>query len=488
MAHDICIAGDNVVSWVCMKSEERRGRREMSRSEMLRKLPVDSIVSRGNGGRLKRSLGAFELMMLGVGVIIGSGLFVITGVAAAEQAGPALILSFVLAGLACACAALCYGELASAIPASGSSYTFAYVGLGEVFGWFIGWCITLEYVVAMSAIAVGWSAYMTNILELLGLDLPDVIVADPFSGGVINIPAIFIVSLMAILQLHGTKTSARLNNVLVFVKLAVIVVFVILITGHVDADNYDPFMPFGWSGVFSGAAVVFFAFLGFDAIANSAEEVKNPQRDMPIGIIGSLVIATGLYIVVTLMLTGAIKYSNYEGVAAPVAYALNEAGIRWGSALVSVGAIAGLTTGVLVLLGSESRLVYSMARDGLVPSGFSKVGENGVPAKAVVCVWVAGILLAGFVPIDRIAELCNIGTLWAFFMVSLTVIVLRRTQPELKRNFRVPLVPFIPILSMALCAFLASQLDHITWLVFVIWTCCGLVIYFSYGRKHSRLQ
>lgn len=464
------------------------GEANMRRNDLFRKLSVDSITA-GSGKKhgLKRSLGAFELMMLGVGVIIGSGLFVITGVAAAEHAGPALILSFVLAGLACACAALCYGELASAIPASGSSYTFVYVGLGEVFGWFIGWCITLEYVVAMSAIAVGWSAYAANILDLLGLDLPAKLLTDPFSGGVINIPAIFIVSLMAALQLKGTKASARLNNILVFVKLAVILIFVILIAKSIDAENYEPFMPFGWSGVFSGAAVVFFAFLGFDAIANSAEEVKNPQKDMPRGIIGSLVIATTLYIIVTLMLTGAIKYTEYAGVAAPVAYALNEAGIRWGSALVSVGAIAGLTTGVLVLLGSESRLVYSMARDGLMPSSFSKVSDSGVPRRAVVCVWIVGGLIAGFVPIDSIAELCNIGTLWAFFMVSLTVMVLRKSQPELKRNFKTPLVPFIPVMSMVLCAFLASQLDPVTWIVFVVWSCCGMAVYFAYGRKHSRL-
>lgn len=461
----------------------------MNRAELFRKLSVDSMIA-GNERKhgLKRSLGAFELMMLGVGVIIGSGLFVITGVAAAEHAGPALILSFVLAGLACACAALCYGELASAIPASGSSYTFVYVGLGEVFGWFIGWCITLEYVVAMSAIAVGWSAYGANILEMLGVGLPKTLLADPFSGGVINIPAIFIVSLMAVLQLKGTKASARLNNILVFVKLAVILIFVILIARSIDLDNYEPFMPFGWSGVFSGAAVVFFAFLGFDAIANSAEEVKNPQKDMPRGIIGSLVIATTLYIIVTLMLTGAIKYTEYAGVAAPVAYALNEAGIRWGSALVSVGAIAGLTTGVLVLLGSESRLVYSMARDGLMPSSFSKVSDSGVPRRAVVCVWIVGGLIAGFVPIDSIAELCNIGTLWAFFMVSLTVIVLRKSQPGLRRDFRTPLVPFVPVMSMALCAFLASQLDPVTWVVFVIWSCCGMIVYFLYGRKHSKLD
>lgn len=459
----------------------------MRRDDLLRKLPVDSICVKAEGNGLKRSIGAFELMMLGVGVIIGSGLFVITGVAAAEQAGPALVLSFVLAGLACACAALCYGELASAIPASGSSYTFIYAGLGEVFAWFIGWCITLEYVVAMSAIAVGWSAYSANIIELLGVKLPEEMLTDPFSGGLINIPAMLIVSFMAALQLKGTKASARLNNVLVFLKLAVILVFIVLIAGSIDPENYDPFMPFGWSGVFSGAAVVFFAFLGFDAIANSAEEVKNPQRDMPIGIIGSLVIATALYMIVTLMLTGSIKYYEYASVAAPVAYALNEAGIRWGSALVSVGAIAGLTTGVLVLLGSESRLIYSMARDGLVPSGFSKISKSGVPRKAVICVWLAGIFIAGLVPIDRIAELCNIGTLWAFFLVSLTVMVLRKTKPDLKRSFRVPLVPFIPILSMALCAFLASRLDAVTWIVFLIWTSYGMVIYFIYGRRHSKL-
>lgn len=459
----------------------------MKNDNLTRKLSVDSLKKKEKENGLKRSLGAFELMMLGVGVIIGSGLFVITGVAAAEQAGPALVLSFVLAGLACACAALCYGELASAIPASGSSYTFVYVGLGEVFGWFIGWCITLEYVVAMSAIAVGWSAYATNILHLLNIDISADFVSDPFSGGIINIPAIFIVSLMALLQLKGTKESARLNNILVFVKIAVILIFIILIAGHIDTDNYHPFMPFGWSGVFSGAAVVFFAFLGFDAIANSAEEVKNPQRDMPVGIIGSLIIATVLYMIVTLMLTGTVKYFEYEGVAAPVAYALNEVGIKWGSALVSVGAIAGLTTGVLVLLGSESRLIYSMARDGLIPSGFSKIGENGVPKKAVMCVWAVGILLAGFVPIDSIAELCNIGTLWAFFMISFTVIVLRKSQPALDRSFRVPFVPLIPVASMVLCAFLASQLDVITWIVFIIWTCAGMVIYFLYGRKHSNM-
>ncbi|MEG0830477.1 MAG: amino acid permease [Anaerovoracaceae bacterium] len=459
------------------------------KNNIMRKLPMEDILGRKkHGGELKRTLGAFQLTMMGVGVIIGSGIFVITGVAAAEHAGPGLILSFILAGLACACAALCYAELASSIPASGSSYTFAYVGLGEAFGWFIGWCLTLEYVVAMSAISVGWSAYAANILSLLHLNLPASLLADPFSGGIVNLPAIIIITIMALLQLKGTKESATLNSVLVIIKLAVIVLFIVLVANHIDPANYKPFLPFGWSGVFSGAAIVFFAYLGFDAIANSAEEVKEPQKNMPKGIMGSLIIATVLYIIVTLMLTGVTKYFNYEGVAAPVAYALNEAGIKWGSALVSVGAIAGLTTGVLVLLGSESRLIYSMSRDGLLPSTFSKVSKAGVPNKAIICVWILGCILAGLLPIGTIAELCNIGTLWAFFIVSIIVIVLRKSHPDLKRGFIVPAVPVIPIVAMVLCAFLSIQLQWVTWVAFVVWTALGLCIYFGYGKNHSKLK
>lgn len=455
---------------------------------ILRKLPLEEITGENSRGQLKRTLGAFELTMMGVGVIIGSGIFVITGVAAAEHAGPGLVLSFIIAGMACACAALCYAELASSMPASGSSYTFAYAGLGEIFGWFIGWCLTLEYVVAMSAISVGWSAYASNILSLMGLELPSYLTSDPLSGGVVNLPAIIIISVMALIQLKGTRESALLNNILVFVKLAVIAVFIVLVAKHIDTDNYVPFLPFGWSGVFSGAAVVFFAYLGFDAIANSAEEVREPQKNMPKGIMGSLLIATVLYIIVTLMLTGVIKYSSYMGVAAPVAYALNEVGIRWGSALVSVGAIAGLTTGVLVLLGSESRLVYSMSRDGLLPESFSRVSGRGVPNKAVVFVWLMGILLAGLLPIDTIAELCNIGTLWTFFIVSVIVMVMRKTHPDMKRGFRAPAVPFVPLTAMVLCAFLALQLAPETWIAFFVWTAAGLAIYFIYGIKHSRIK
>lgn len=454
------------------------------KNTIFKKLPIGKT----GGGGLKRTLGAFELTMMGIGVIIGSGIFVITGVAAAEHAGPGLVFSFLLAGIACGCAALCYAELASSITASGGAYTFAYAGLGEIFGWFIGWCLTLEYVVAMSAVAVGWSAYISNVLPVLGLELPQAILADPSSGGAINLPAAGIITIMALLQLKGSKESARLNNLLVAIKLTVILLFIVLVAGRIDPANYDPFLPFGWEGVCSGAAVVFFAYLGFDAIANSAEEVIDPQRNMPKGIIGSLVMATVLYIVVTFMLTGVTRYSSYAGVAAPVAFALNEAGIRWGAAMVSAGAIAGLTTGVLVFLGSESRLIYSMSRDGLLPPAFSRVSKNGVPTKAVACVWLMGCVLGGFLPIGTIAELCNMGTLWAFSLVSVTVIVLRVSRPELRRGFRVPVVPLVPLIAMVMCAFLALQLSAVTWKVFFIWTAVGMSIYFLYGRRHSFLR
>lgn len=451
-------------------------------------MPLEKIIGSSGRGNLPRNLGAFELTMMGVGVTIGSGIFVITGVAAAEHAGPALILSFVLAGIVCCCAALCYSELSAMIPASGSAYTFAYAGLGEVCAWFIGWCLTLEYVVAMSAVSVGWSAYMSNVLSLYNVALPIELTEGIFNGGIINAPAVGIISIMALLQLRGSKESAKLNNILVIIKIAVIVIFICLVAPRINPENYDPFLPFGWPGVLSGAAVVFFAYIGFDALCNSAEEVKNPQKNMPKGILLSLFIVTILYIAVTLMLTGIEKYDQYSGVAAPVAFALKKAGIQWGSALVSIGAVAGLSTSVLIMLGSQSRLIYSMSRDGLLPETFSKISKQGVPKKAVLCVWIMGCILAGFLPIETIAELCNIGTLWAFFIVSAVLIVLRKKYPGIKRAFRVPAVPWIPLLSMALCAVLAAQLNEITWKIFGFWTAVGFIIYFLYGRKHSKLR
>ncbi|MDR0519805.1 MAG: amino acid permease [Clostridiales Family XIII bacterium] len=468
---------------------------------ILRKLPIDSIIgAKKEGEALKRNLSALDLTLMGVGVIIGSGIFVITGVAAGDVAGPALVISFLVAGIACLFAALCYAELAAAIPASGSSYTFSYIGIGEIFAWFIGWCLTAEYIFACSAISTGWSAYFTMIVESIGIDIPDSLLADPMSGGIVNLPAVLIITLMMLLQLRGAKESAVLNNVLVAVKLIVIVLFIVLTIGHIKSANYEPFVPFGWfpenwfatpkTGVFAGAAIVFFAYLGFDALANSAEEVKNPQRSLPRGIIGALLIATALYIVVTLCMTGVTSYTHYAsgqpGNGAPVAYALAAIGIDWGKVIVSVGAITGLTTGVLVTLGAQSRLIYSLSRDGLLPKPLSKVNKNKVPKYAIISMWIAASILGGLLPIGRLAELCNIGTLCAFFIVSLTVILLRKNMKELERPFKVPLVPVLPLISMVMCLFLVTQLASLTWLFFVVWTGIGMLIYAIYGNKHSK--
>lgn len=453
------------------------------KNSIFTKLPLRQGGTGKKTEQLHRTLGGLELMLMGIGVMIGSGLFVITGVAAAEHAGPGLVLSFVLAGIACGCAAFCYAELASFIPASGGSYTFVYAGMGEIFAWFIGWCLTLEYIVGMSAIAVGWSAYVSNILPLLGLKLPQSFLTDPSGGGIVNLPAAAVIWIMALVQMKGSKESAKLNTVLVLIKLSVIVLFIVLVAGRIDPANYHPFLPFGWSGVFSGASVVFFAYLGFDAVANSAEEVVDPQKNMPIGILGSLLVVTILYITVTLMLTGVTKYYNYTGEAAPVAFALIQAGIPWGSALISAGAIAGLTTGVLIFLGSESRLLYSMARDGLLPGFFGKLNKKGVPIGSVLAVAAAGSFLAGFLPIGTIAELCNMGTIWAFCLVSVTVLILRRRYPKISRGFRVPWVPGIPLAAVCMCGVLAFQLDLVTWKVFGSWTAAGMCFYFLYRKQ-----
>ncbi|EPZ39155.1 L-aspartate transporter [Anoxybacillus ayderensis] len=458
---------------------------------LFRKKSIDALMSEsGKGAALKKELGAFDLTMLGIGAIIGTGIFVLTGVAAAEHAGPALVLSFILSGLACVFAALCYAEFASSVPVSGSAYTYSYATFGELIAWMLGWDLILEYGVAASAVAAGWSGYFQGLLAGFGIELPKALTSayDPANGTFIDVPAIVIVLLITFLLTQGVRKSARFNAVMVFIKVAVILLFIAVGVWYVKPENWTPFMPFGFSGVAAGAATVFFAYLGFDAVSTAAEEVRNPQRNMPIGIIASLAICTLLYIAVSLILTGIVPYDQL-GVKNPVAFALNYIEQDWVAGFISLGAITGITTVLLVMLYAQTRLFYAISRDGLLPSLFAKVSERKqVP---LVNSWVTGIavsIFAGVIPLNKLAHLTNIGTLFAFTTVAIGILILRKTEPNLKRSFMVPFVPVIPLLAVAFCTYLALQLPATTWLSFGGWLAVGLVIYFLYGRKHSKLN
>ncbi|GLH63523.1 amino acid permease [Parageobacillus sp. G301] len=442
------------------------------------------------GASLKKDLGAFDLTMLGIGAIIGTGIFVLTGVAAAEHAGPALVLSFILSGLACVFAALCYAEFASTVPVSGSAYTYSYATFGELIAWILGWDLILEYGVASSAVAVGWSGYFQGLLSGFGIELPKALTNayDPAKGTFIDLPAICIILFITFLLNLGVKKSARFNAIMVVIKVVVVLLFLAVGVWYVKPENWSPFMPFGFSGVATGAATVFFAYIGFDAVSTAAEEVRNPQRNMPIGIIASLFICTLLYIAVSLVLTGIVPYDQLN-VKNPVAFALSYINQDWVAGFISLGAIAGITTVLLVMLYGQTRLFYAISRDGLLPKVFSRV--NPVRQVPYVNTWLTGIIVsvfAGVIPLNKLAELTNIGTLFAFITVSMGVLVLRKTQPHLKRAFRVPFVPVIPLLAVAFCGYLVLQLPPMTWIGFVSWLAIGLVIYFLYGRKHSTLN
>jgi len=439
--------------------------------------------------RLKRSLTALDLTIMGIGAIIGVGIFVLTGAAAANYAGPGVILSFVVSGTACAFAALCYAELASSIPVAGSAYNYAYATMGEMIAWIIGWDLVLEYVVACIAVAIGWSGYLLNILKAVGIELPVWCSAAPGTvpGAVINLPAVLIILLLTLLLVVGVKESTRLTGAMVFVKVITVLVFIVVGSSHVNPANWHPFLPFGFKGVMAGAAIVFFAYIGFDALSTAAEETKNPQRDMPIGILLSLGICTLLYIVVSAVLTGMVSYKELN-TPAPVAHALSLAGFKWGSALVSAGALAGITSVLVVMLMGQPRILFSMSRDGLIPAWLCKIHPRfRTPYIAQILTGCVVAIFAGFIDIGTAAELCNIGTLFAFALVCGGVVVLRRTHPELKRSFRCPMVPLVPLLGVGTCSWLMLSLPKITWYRFVAWLLTGLTVYFYYGMRHSRL-
>lgn len=460
--------------------------------DLFRKKSIDSLISESNskGASLKKDLGAFDLTMLGIGAIIGTGIFVLTGVAAAEHAGPALILSFILSGLACVFAALCYAEFASTVPVAGSAYTYSYATFGELIAWVLGWDLILEYGLASSAVASGWSGYFQGLIGGFGLKIPTALSSayDPSKGTFIDIPAILIVFFITLLLTQGVKKSAKFNTIMVIIKVAVVLLFIGVGVWYVEPANWTPFMPFGFSGVTVGAATVFFAYIGFDAVSTAAEEVRNPQKNMPIGIIASLVVCTVLYIIVSLILTGIVPYDQL-GVKNPVAFALNYIHQDWIAGFVSLGAIAGITTVLLVMMYGQTRLFYAISRDGLLPKVLSKVDkkkQNPVVNSWITCLVVS--FFAGVVPLSKLAELTNIGTLFAFMTVSIGIIYLRKTKHSSTGSFKVPWVPLIPILAFLFCGYLALQLPATTWISFGIWLVIGLAIYFGYGRKHSNLN
>ncbi|GEB32483.1 MULTISPECIES: amino acid permease [Brevibacillus] len=462
------------------------------KEQLLRKKSIESLLAQveSKHGALKKSLGAFDLTMLGIGAIVGTGIFVLTGVAAAEHAGPALVLSFVLSGLACVFAALCYAEFASTVPVSGSAYTYSYTAFGELVAWMIGWDLILEYGVASAAVASGWSGYAQGLLAGFGIHLPVALTNafDTSKGTIIDLPAVVIIFVITLLLMKGTRESAKFNTVMVLIKVAVILLFLIVGIGYVKPENWSPFMPFGFAGVATGAATVFFAFIGFDAVSTAAEEVRNPQRDMPIGIITSLLVCTLLYIAVSLTLTGIVPYDMLN-VKNPVAFALNYVKQDWVAGFISLGAIVGITTVLLVMMYGQTRLFFAMSRDGLLPAVFSRVNpETQVPQKSTIIVGILVAIFSGLLPLNKLAELTNIGTLFAFILVSIGVVVLRRTNPELRRSFRTPLVPLVPILAVLFCGYLVYSLPSITKIGFIAWLIAGAIVYFLYGRRHSHLR
>jgi APA family basic amino acid/polyamine antiporter len=491
-------------------------------------------AAEGSEVTLKRALGALNLTLLGIGAIIGAGIFVLTGTVAATNSGPAIVLSFVLAGLGCLFAGLCYAEFSAMIPIAGSAYTYGYATLGELIAWIIGWDLILEYLFGAATVAVGWSGYFVAFMRELGWNLSDTFSAAPFdvvgshtlvhsvictdpvthvstsavnglcaagqlmSHGVINVPAIILTLLMTCLLVVGIRESATFNNIIVFVKLAIVLLVIIFGFMYVKTANWHPFIPpnaghfgdFGWSGIVRGSAVVFFAYIGFDAVSTAAQEARNPQKDMPIGILASLGICTILYILMSLVMTGLAPYATLN-VPHPVFVAIAAAGpaLAWLRVFVNIAAIAGLASVVLVMLMGQPRIFFSMSRDGLLPPVFGKVHPKfQTPYVTTILTGVVAAAVAGFFPIRLLGELVSIGTLLAFVIVCVGVLVLRYTRPNIPRPFRTPLVPLVPILGVLTCGFMMSFLPLDTWIRLIVWMAIGLVIYFTYGRRHSRVN
>ncbi len=464
--------------------------------------------------RLRRALGPLDLTVFGVGVIVGTGIFVLTGQVARDNAGPAVALSFILAAVVCGLAALCYAEFASTVPVAGSAYTFSYATLGEFPAWIIGWDLILEMALGAAVVAVGWSGYFASLLDGLGVTMPDAVSAPPGEGGTVNVPAIAMVLAVTTLLVLGIKISARFNAVVVAIKVGVVLLVIVAGLFFVKGANYDPVVPpsqstpevegpdaplmqvlfgvtpvaFGWLGVFSALAIVFFAYIGFDIVATAAEEARRPQRDLPIGLVGSLVITAVLYASVATVLVGMQRYTELS-TEAPLADAFKAVGRPVFATIIDVGAVVGLVTVVLILLLGMSRIFFALSRDGLMPAWISAVHPRfGTPYRSTVIMGVIVAVVSGFIPLAELATLVNIGTLFAFIIVSVAVVILRRTRPDLPRAFRTPLVPLVPALSVVACLFVMINLPVETWLRFLVWMAAGIVVYAAYGYRKSRVR
>ncbi|HNW49632.1 MAG TPA: amino acid permease [Prolixibacteraceae bacterium] len=477
-------------------------------NQLFRKKPIqDLLMEASKDTGLKRELTAKNLILLGIGAIIGTGIFVLTGTAAANYAGPAIVLSFVISGIGCVFAGLCYAEFSSMIPIAGSAYTYSYATLGEFIAWIIGWDLILEYLFASSTVAVGWSGYFVSLLKDFNIVIPDQLSLAPFNhipgqgwvatGSLINFPAVALVAIITTLLVLGIRESSRVNNIIVLIKVTVVLLFIAFGLSHINPANWTPFIPentgkfgsFGISGIFTGAGVIFFAYIGFDALSTAAQETKNPAKDMPIGILVSLAVCTILYIAVAAILTGMVNYKELN-VAAPIALAIDRAGnsLLWLRPWIKIGALAGLTSVVLVMLMGQPRIFFSMAKDGLLPKSFAHVHPRfGTPYKTTILTGFFAAIIAGLLPINILGELVSIGTLLAFVIVCTSVIVLRKTRPDVPRPFKTPWVPFVPIAGIVICLAQMVALPADTWWRLIIWMAMGLLIYFLYSRKRSKL-
>ncbi|MFI0734049.1 amino acid permease [Streptomyces sp. NPDC021225] len=461
-------------------------------SGLLRRKPVELLVAeggQGEGGKLRRSLGMWQLTMISIGATLGTGIFVVLG-EAVPDAGPAVVVSFAIAGLTALFSALSYAELAGTIPVSGSSYSYAYATLGELVAWVCGWCLILEYGVSVAAVAVGWGQYLNELLDgTLGVTIPGALAAPPGDGGLFNLPALLVVLLAMAFLLGGAKESARANAIMVAVKIAALVLFCAVAFTGVRAGNYTPFMPLGMAGVSAAGATLFFSYIGFDAASTAGEEARNPQRDLPRAIMLSLVIVTALYCLVAAVAVGALPWKRFAGSEAALAGIMRDVtGQSFWAVLLAGGAVVAIASVVLTVLYGQTRILFAMSRDGLVPKVFSRIHPaSGVPRANTVIVSLFCGVLAAAIPLGQLADATSIGTLFAFALVNVAVIVLRRTRPAMPRTFRVPLSPLFPLIGFGLCLWMMSSLDRVTWTVFGVWMAVGLVLYFAYGMRRSRL-